>query len=111
MLRCTSLYSLLGRSSPEAALHARGEKKIEDIREAMLSAMGPGAAIHTKLARRIRYAGDVMTLWYLRGELMGMLAGAHGEFEAHRQITRITHMFKGVMPKGLNPGASPLRRH
>ncbi len=94
-----SLYGLLGHGEPsESTLGDR----IEDIREAMLELL-PDDELRRfpQVTRRIRYAGDVQALWYLRGDLMAILAGEHGEAEARRRIGDLTRMFRGLMPRSM----------
>ena len=81
-----SIYGLLGHSQPsESTLVSR----IEDIRESMLDLLGDEAARqYPNVIRRIRYATDVQALWYLRGDLMAVLAAHHGELQARRGTCR-----------------------
>jgi hypothetical protein len=80
---------------------------IEDIREAML-ALIEGDEDHPHVKRRIRYSLDVQGLWYLRGDLMSMLAGKHGEAVARAKLTAINEMFENLLPEGLRSRPSPL---
>ena len=103
----SSIYGLLGNPAPpsESSL----ESRTEDIREAMLGMLSePGLKRYPALTRRIRYAGDVQALWYLRGDLMASLAAMHGEKSAREQLAKITEMFKGFVPGGLRSRPSPL---
>ncbi|HSI54391.1 MAG: hypothetical protein ACAH21_13675 [Ramlibacter sp.] len=85
------------------------ENGTEDIRESMLGTLGDaGTKQFPHVTRRIRYANDVQALWYLRGDLMGALAAIHGEMEARRRIAKVTAMFQGLLPNGLNSRPSPL---
>lgn len=97
-----SLYSLLGRPSPEVAASQRTDEQLEEIREAMLQQMGDTVHIYTATSRRVRYATDILALWYLRGEVMKVLADTRGEAEARQRMTRITAMFQGYLPKGMD---------
>lgn len=102
------LFGLLGHASPpsESVL----EESVEDIREAMLSLMGDDAPRRfPQVTRRLRYAGDIQGLWYLRGDLMAVLATIHGEAEARRMIEPITEMFDGLLPGSLYSRPSPLQ--
>jgi hypothetical protein len=60
------------------------------------------------VGRRIRYASEVMALWYLRGDLMALLASRHGEVRARQNLKEITGMFADMLPKGLRSRPSPL---
>ena len=61
-----------------------------------------------QITRRIRYANDIQALWYLRGDLMGVLATLHGEMAARQKVASLTAQFQGLLPNGLNSRASPL---
>ena len=103
----SSIYGLLGNPLPpsESIL----ENGVEDIRESMLVILGEsGAKQFTQVTRRIRYAGDVQALWYLRGDLMAALAAMHGEAAAREKIASITAQFQGLLPGGLSSRPSPL---
>jgi len=99
-----SIYGLLGHSiQPSESLLVN---RMEDIRETMLELLGDdGTRFHPNVTRRIRYATDVQALWYLRGDLMAVLAGVHGEVSARRQVRTITDMFRGVLPRSLTTRA------
>ncbi|WP_332813638.1 hypothetical protein [Ramlibacter sp.] len=102
-----SLYGLLGHSQPPSA--STLDNRLEDIREAMLELIGDsGSQEFPHLMRRIRYAGEIQGLWYLRGDLMAALAARHGETAAREQVARITGLFKGLLPPGLATRPSPL---
>lgn len=101
-----SIYGLLGHGQPtESVLDCR----MEDIRESMLELLGDdGARHHPQITRRIRYATDIQALWYLRGDLMAVLADVHGEAQARRQVRSVTDMFRGLLPGSLTSRPSPL---
>lgn len=102
-----SLFGLLGqRPAPSDSVLENGT---EDIRESMLAVLGDaGSRQFPQVTRRIRYAADIQALWYLRGDLMGALAGLHGEATAREKIASITAQFQGLLPKGLTSRPSPL---
>jgi hypothetical protein len=101
-----SLYGLLGHSQPSESLL---DNRLEDIREQMLELIdGDDGPRHPHVIRRIRYATDLQALWYLRGDLMSVLAGMHGEAQARRQVRGITDMFRGLLPGSLTSRPSPL---
>lgn len=98
--------SIYGLFSPP--LHARSPypNAADAIREAMLEALSNcGSA---DLHRRVRYASDVQSLWYLRAELMAVLASVHGEAEARRQVRAISAPFRDTLPRGMVPRPSRL---
>lgn len=100
------IHGLLSGPTPSAL---DVEESIEDIREMMLDAMGPDSATrHPQVTRRIRYAQDLQALWYLRGELMAILAALHGEAQAREIVLAISQEFEGLLPGGLSSRPSPL---
>lgn len=103
----SSIYGLLGACVPPS--DSVMENAVEDVRESMLGLLGDeGPRKYPALTRRIRYAVDIQALWYLRGDLMGTLAAIHGERVAREHLARVTQMFKGLLPAGLNSRPSPL---
>jgi hypothetical protein len=85
------------------------ESTIEQIREAMLALLAlAGEDRFPHVTRRIRYATDVQGLWYLRGDLMAVLASSLGEAAALEQIEVVSQMFREVLPQGLRSRPSPL---
>jgi hypothetical protein len=60
------------------------------------------------LVRRIRYASDIQTLWFIRSELMAVLARTHGEAVARERLERLGEMFARLLPEGLRSRPSPL---
>ena len=102
-----SIYGLLG--NPSSPSESMLETNTEDIREAMLSALGvTGQKNFPHVTRRIRYANDLQALWYLRGDLMGTLAALYSESVAREQVASITDQFNGLLPSGLSSRPSPL---
>lgn len=77
------------------------DAQTELVRALMLRRLGAGGTPSPSLLRRVTYAGNVQTLWYLRSELMAALACAHDETRARREMAEITSAFQGVLPKGL----------
>jgi len=102
-----SIYGLVGE--PPAPSHSVLEDGTEDVRELMLAALGnTGPRSFPHVTRRIRYASDIHSLWYLRGELMAALSSMHGEVAARRQIASITEQFRGLVPGAMTSRPSPL---
>jgi hypothetical protein len=106
------------RSSIYAIFTVRVEKprqgdhaaRIEQIRQRMLQLVElDGSERADKLARRIRYA-DLEALWFMRGELMGMLARSHGELAARERLEGLSAMFEDMLPSGLRSRPSPLNQ-
>jgi len=83
----------------------RGEatsRSIQEIREAMLSAMG--SAVSTRfpvIQLRVTYADDVQDLWYLRGDVLAAIASFDGEALAREKIAAISELFVGLVPSTL----------
>jgi len=100
----TTLQGLFGGASapePEAVL--------TEIRQAMLQSLGESGATDTLvIQRKIKYALGFEELWYLRGDVMAIIAAVYGESVAKSKITDISNMFKGHLPKGLASRPSPL---
>lgn len=104
----SSVYSLLG-GQPAPASESVLESRLEDIRQSMLDSIGEfGEKHYPQITRRIRYAGDIQGLWYLRGDLMAVLSATHGEQVAREQVGAVTLMFEGMLPGGLNSRPSRL---
>lgn len=102
-----SIYGMLGH--PMEPSDSVLETSVEDIREQMLEMLGEsGQKSFPHVARRIRYAGDIQALWYLRGDLMAALAAQHGESLARQKLASISEQFQGLLPGGLNSRPSPL---
>ena len=96
----SSIYALLG-GAVEPSSSLLGDRT-EDIRQAMLDALGPQASRRCpQVTRRVRYAGDLEGLWYLRGELMAALADLQDESHAREQMDRLTAMFQGLLSPSL----------
>ena len=93
----------------QAASDSMIEIGIQDIREAMLELMGGMTDNPSPLiTRRIRYAVDIQALWYLRADLMGVMAKRYGEAAARAKLEPITEMFADLGPLGLRSRPSPL---
>ncbi|HYF05999.1 MAG TPA: hypothetical protein VD970_00115 [Acetobacteraceae bacterium] len=104
----SSLFGLLGQPTPPS--DSMLDSGMEDIREAMLELLGDhGPRQYPNVTRRIRYAGDVQGLWYLRGDLMAALANLHGEVVARERIEAITELFQGLVPGSMTSRPAPLR--
>lgn len=105
----SSFYALLARIHPPAPESTVLEYSVENIRESMLALVGDAPdGSYRHIARRIRYAVDVHSLWYMRGDLMALLAGRHGEAVAREKIEMLTEMFEEFLPQGLKSRPTPL---
>ena len=85
--------------------------RCEDIRAAMLDALmelTPSGSMDAKPTwAAIALASEVQTLWYLRSDLLRLLANCWGESTARQRLDTVTEMFRGVVPKNQMP--SPRR--
>lgn len=104
----TSLMALLGASAPKLGTNAR----VEAVRKAMLDPLDD-LDTSQRLARvmsRIEYAPDIQALWYLRGDVMAVLAEAHGESAATGRLSEISGKFHGLLPAAQRSRPNHLRR-
>lgn len=107
----SSFYALLARVHPQQEAQSTVlQHSLESIREAMLELVGSASTenSHPHVARRIHYAIDVHALWYLRGDVMAVLANRHGEAVALEKVDELTEMFEEFLPQGLRSRPSPL---
>lgn len=96
------------RHPPESAASSLKDG-MDEIRNAMLALIGDAQDKQSQqLTRRIRYANEIQALWYLRGDLMAVLAGRHGEAAARQKLQPVTDMFQDLLPRGLRSRPSPL---
>ena len=105
-----SIYAIFSASSPPSTTEAV-EITIEDIRHCMLQLALTAAVPDDRLAmvaRRIRYAVDVQALWFLRGDLVGLLASTLGEAAALEKIDAVGDLFEALLPQGMRSRPSPL---
>ena len=84
------------------------EVTIDDVRSLMLEMIGKPTDDSAILVRRIRYAADPQALWFMRSELMGLLARKEGEMAARVKLELISDMFRELLPSGLRSRPSPL---
>jgi hypothetical protein len=91
--------SFAGLLSESTVLDLDG--RVEDVRNAMLEALShyvdTDAAVPKIWARIVR-ATDIQALWYLRSDLLGVLADICGEPVARESLSHITELFRGAVP-------------
>ena len=78
--------------------------QLEDIRHAMLACLSDipaGTLGLDKTWGAIARAGAAQSLWYLRSDLLALLADHRGEVDARKELEDITQMFRGVIPESL----------
>lgn len=103
----SSIYALFSVSTSSSRIDDAAT--MDQIREAMLEMTGDDPRDRTAgLARRIRYATDLQALWFMRGELMQLLARNEGELAAREKVDELTSLFTDLLPSGLRSRPSPL---
>jgi hypothetical protein len=106
----SSLHAIFSTSagSPGARTPEEGNE-MDRIRLRMLAlAALDGSERSALLSRRIRYATDLQALWFMRGELMALLAHVHGEAAARQKLESLSEMFRDLLPSSLLSRPSPL---
>ena len=102
-----NLQVLLGRDKPSSTAWVR-DQGLEEVRRAMLhSLMGLTGCEVARMNMRLRYAGDIEALWYLRSDLLDTLTQLRGETSAQTVLDRITPMFQGQLPLSLRVPQMP----
>jgi hypothetical protein len=100
----SSFAALLGTSSESDI-----DDRTENIRDAMHAAISPfigNQAVMPRVWRSIAVAPNIDSLWYLRSDLLAMLASHCGERSAQMEIAMLTEMFRGAVPSAQMPRAS-----
>jgi hypothetical protein len=105
----STIYAIFSVSTAAASRPPDPGSTLESIRQAMLdlTALDPSDR-GVFLARRIRYASDLQALWFMRGELMALLARTHGEAAALEKVDSLSSLFADLLPRGLRSRPSPL---
>jgi hypothetical protein len=96
----TTFAGLLGAADKSVDVSAQ----LEDIRHAMLASLSDipaGTLGLDKTWGAIARAGAAQSLWYLRSDLLALLAAHHGEVDARKDLDNITQMFRGLVPASL----------
>lgn len=101
-----SIYGFLGRGrQPEQT----GPSPVAEIQRVMTAALGAsGERRLIDMVWKIHVADDVRSLWYLRADLMAVLAAHYGEGEARDRLNQISQQFEGLLPRGMSSRYSPL---
>jgi hypothetical protein len=96
-------FPTISHAAPPAPPRADRQARTETIRRAFTESLqatnGPAAR---GLSLRVQCAVDAVQLWHLRPEAMRVLASLHGEAQASAALARITDLFQGVLPDGLD---------
>lgn len=94
-----SLHDLLGRDKPSSTAWVR-HQGLEDVRRAMLQSLADMTGCEVaRMSMRLRYAGDIEALWYLRADLFNMLVPQRGETAARLVMDEVTLLFQGQLPR------------
>ena len=88
-----SFWAVLGRDTSNTS--DTPDVALERVRKAMLLLVEEcGGEDHFRLDMKINFAREVAELWYLRPELMQVVAAAQGEQIAQECMVGITALFK-----------------
>jgi hypothetical protein len=91
-------------SFPVIGMRRSTDRQMGQIRDAMLSLLqGHGGHSAQRVAQRVRFAGDLEALWYLRQDVLTALSAVDGEAAARRQMREINRLFKGGLPHAMVP--------
>jgi hypothetical protein len=105
----SSLYALLSVSTSRPRMD--DPATMDQVRETMLALTEEvGGERASGLARRIRYATDLQALWFMRGEIMQLLARTHGEAAARERVDEVSSLFADLLPSALRSRPSPLNQ-
>lgn len=95
----------------DASSSIDAEQRMLDIRTEMLDALSQTKPLQPLAPSRTWYsvagATDIQTLWYLRSNVLHVLADCQGEQTASARMQSITEMFRGVIPKNQMPVIRP----
>jgi hypothetical protein len=85
-----SFWAALGRDESDSH-----DVALERVRKAMLLVVEEfGGDDHYRLDMKINFAREIAELWYLRPDLMQVVAAAQGEEVARDCVAHITALFK-----------------
>ena len=102
MVSPSSLLRFL--SLPGFGFRRSADRQMGQIRTAMLSLLQVhGGHTIQRVAQRVRFAGDLEALWYLRQDVLTALSAVDGEVAARRQMRQINRLFKGGLPGSMEP--------
>lgn len=95
----TTLQGILFRSDTRSS---SVEDRLDVIRQRMLDSLGGTDALQmSTLQRRVLFAPDAESLWYLRPEILTDISAARGERIARQLLEEISAGFEGLLPQGL----------
>lgn len=98
--------------SGDSVLEASTDHRIDDLRRTMMDCLRDVRPCDEldQVRSRVQYGADIQSLWYVRSDIMNLLAGTHGETFAREQLVMLTGLFKGLLPKGLESRPAGLFR-
>jgi hypothetical protein len=99
-------------SSPQKLDHDEHDSvDTERFRQDMLKlAQAVPGERSARLALRIRCAATLQSLWFMRSDMMALLAPSLGEVEARHRLDLISAPVREALPEGLRSRPSPLGR-
>ena len=101
----------LGRDMPSSTAWVR-DQGLEDVRKAMLASLaGLAGSEVARMSMRLRYAGDIEALWYLRADLLSTLRQMLGDASAREMMDQLTQLFQGQLPSVPRPATAPHGPH
>lgn len=103
----SGLQGLLGQRNNDQP--SRMQLAMREIRASMLECLVQyGVDAKSIIHLRIAYANDIQDLWYLRGDVMAVIAANDGEMIAKKKLAQISESFTGLLPRALTARNSPL---
>jgi hypothetical protein len=105
------ISSVWPTSSPQKLADESEAAVMDRFRKAMLELLEGEMGEHAaRLNLRIRCAASLQSLWFMRSDMMAVLAASHGEVEARHRLELISETVRDSLPSGLRSRPSPLSR-
>lgn len=106
------IHSMWPTSGPQKlASEAAEAAAMEQFRKLMLGLIETDTSERGALLNlRIRCAATLQSLWFMRSEMMVLLADRYGEAEARHRLEEISACVREALPSGLRSRPSPLAR-
>ena len=105
------IHSMWPTSGPQRLVEETEAAAMERFRGLMLGLIESDASEKAALlSLRIRCAATLQSLWFMRSEMMALLAAEHGEAEARHRLDLISEAVRDQLPSGLRSRPSPLAR-
>ena len=101
------LHDHPGRDKPSSTGWVR-HQGLEEVRRAMLQVLiGLSGCEVARMNMRLRYAGDIEALWYLRSDLFDTLEPLRGQRIAQAVLEQVTPLIQGQLPFSLRKPLEP----